>query len=158
MSPLTGAAGRRARRLLGPPGHGKTTFYRERFGSTPVLVGKDLRPNARKREQRQRRLIEAHLREGRSVVVDNTNPTPVERVPLVAIAQSLGAHTASYAFVASVEDALCRNAARQGRARVPDAGVYAVAKKLALPGADEGFDARFEVRLSETGYIVTAAA
>lgn len=54
---------------------GKTTFFRERFAATHEHVSKDAWPNARKREARQRRLVEAHLRAGRSVVVDNTNPT-----------------------------------------------------------------------------------
>jgi hypothetical protein len=122
-----------------------------------VHVSKDAWPNARKKEQRQRRLVEDHLRSSRSVVVDNTNPTPLERESLISIARSVGARVHSYAFVVTVDEALRRNMTREGRARVDDVGIYSVAKKLVIPTADEGFDARFEVRLTEAGFVVVPA-
>ena len=61
--------------LTGLQAAGKTTFYRERFAATHVHISKDAWPNARRKERRQQRLVEEHLRAGRSVVVDNTNPT-----------------------------------------------------------------------------------
>ena len=133
---------------------GKTTFYRERFATTHVHVSKDAWPNARKKDARQRRLVDEHLRAGRSVVVDNTNPTPVEREPLVAIARALGVRVSSYAFMVTVDEAIRRNAGRQGRARIDEVGIYAVAKKLVLPGDAEDFDLLFEVRLTEDGFVV----
>jgi predicted kinase len=135
---------------------GKTTFYRERFATTHVHVSKDLWPNARKKEQRQRRLIGEHLQAGRSVVVDNTNPTAIEREPLMRIGRELGARLVSYAFVTTVEDALRRNARRGGDARIQDVGIFAVAKRLVLPTIAEGFDRHFEVRLSDDRFVVTA--
>lgn len=133
---------------------GKTSFYRERFAATHEHVSKDAWPNARKKEQRQRRLVEEHLRAGRSVVVDNTNPTPIEREPLIAIGRAVGARLSSYAFVVTVEEALRRNAGREGRARIEDVGIYAVAKRLAPPTIGEGFHQCFEVTLTETGFVV----
>lgn len=134
---------------------GKTTFYRERFAATHLHVSQDLWPNARKKEERQRRLIDEHLRAGRSVVVDNTNPTGVEREPLIALGRSLGADLVSYSFITTVEDALRRNATREGSARIQDVGIYSVAQRLVLPTEAEGFDLRFEVRLSDDGLVVT---
>lgn len=135
---------------------GKTTFYRERFALTHVHVSKDAWPNARKKEARQRRLIAEHLRIGQSVVVDNTNPTRDERDPLVAIARALGARVSSYSFVTAVEEALQRNSRREGRARVEDVEIYAVAKRLVSPTDDEDFDQRFEVRLIEERFVVSS--
>jgi predicted kinase len=133
---------------------GKTSFYRERFAATHEHVSKDAWPNARKKEDRQRRLIEEYLRSGRSVVVDNTNPTPNEREPLIAIGRSVGVRISSYSFVVTVEEALRRNAGREGRARIEDVGIYSVAKRLARPTALEGFHECFEVTLTETGFVV----
>ena len=133
---------------------GKTSFYRERFAATHAHVSKDAWPNARKKEQRQRRLIEEHLRSARSVVVDNTNPTQFEREPLIAIARSVGVRIASYSFLVTVEEALRRNAAREGRARIEDVGIYTVAKRIERPTAVEGFEQCFEVTLGETGFVV----
>ena len=134
---------------------GKTTFYRERFATTHVHISKDAWPNARKKEERQRRLVDEHLGAGRSVVVDNTNPTPMERAPLIAIARTLGARVTSYAFLTTVEEALRRNAMREGRARIADVGIYSVAKQLVLPTETEEFDERFVVRLADTGFVVS---
>jgi len=134
---------------------GKTSFYRERFATTHVHISKDAWPNARKKEERQRRLVDENLGAGRSVVVDNTNPTPMERAPLIAIARSLGARVTSYAFLATVEEALRRNAMREGRARIADVGIYSVAKQLVLPTETEEFDERFVVRLADTGFVVS---
>lgn len=133
---------------------GKTSFYRERFAATHVHVSKDAWPNARNKDRRQRRLVEEHLRAGQSVVVDNTNPTPGEREPLVSIGRAVGARLSSYVFVVSVEEALDRNAHRAGRARIEDVGIFSVAKRLARPTAAEGFHAHFEVTLTEAGFVV----
>lgn len=141
--------------FTGVQASGKTTFYRERLSATHVHISKDLWPNARKKEERQRQLIGDHLRAGRSVVVDNTNPTTVERMPLIAMGRDLGARVVSYAFITVVADALDRNARREGRARIPNIGIYFVAKRLVFPSDAEGFDQRFEVRLSEGRFIVT---
>ena len=133
---------------------GKTSFYHERFASTHVHVSKDAWPNARKKEDRQRRLIEESLRAGRSVVVDNTNPTPLEREPLIAIGRALGVTVVSYSFVVTVDEALRRNAGREGRSRVPDVAIYRTARRIVQPCAVEGFDHRYEVRLDEDGLAV----
>ena len=132
---------------------GKTSFYRERFAATHAHVSKDLWPNARRREDRQRRLIEEHLRAGRSVVVDNTNPTPLEREPLIAIGRAVGVPVAIYVFVVTAKEALRRNAGREGRARVPDVAIRATARRLVPPRAEEGFERLYEVRLSEGGFV-----
>src|SRR5262249_12355246 len=137
---------------------GKTSYYHERFAVTHAHVSKDTWPNARRREKRQRRLVEEHLRCGRSVVIDNTNPTPVERVPLIAIARATGARTVSYYFVVPVDEAPRRNDAREGRVRIDVVGIYSVAKRLVSPSRAEGFDALFEVRLTASGFAVIELA
>ncbi|NVB84451.1 MAG: AAA family ATPase [Kofleriaceae bacterium] len=136
---------------------GKSSFFRERFAATHEHVSKDAWPNARKREARQRRLVDEHLRAGRSVVVDNTNPTADERVPLVAIAKAAGARVASYSFIVSVDEAVRRNATREGRAKIENVGIYAVAKRLVVPCAAEGFDELFEVRAIDGAFVVSHA-
>jgi predicted kinase len=133
---------------------GKTTFFRERFAATHEHISKDAWPNARKKEQRQRRLVEEYLRAGRSVVVDNTNPTAEERAPLIEIARTAGARVTAYSFVVTVEEATRRNALREGRARVENVGIYSVAKRLRVPSEDEGFDQRFEVRALDGDFLV----
>jgi predicted kinase len=137
--------------FIGLQGSGKSSFYRERFADSHVLVSKDLWPNARRREARQRRLISEALAAGRSVVVDNTNPTVEERAHLIAIGKAHGARVVGYAFESRLEDCLARNAQRHGRARVPEVGIYATRKVLRWPSRAEGFDLLHFVRFTPEG-------
>jgi predicted kinase len=137
---------------------GKTSYFRAHFAATHVHISKDAWPNARNREGRQQRLVAEALGHGRSVVVDNTNPSPVERRPLIELGRLAGARVVAYCFVSTIDDALARNAARAGRARVADVGIFTVARRLLAPTADEGFDDRFEVRIVDGAYVVTAMA
>lgn len=142
--------------FIGLQGSGKSSFYRERFADSHVLVSKDLWPHARRREARQRRLISEALASGRSVVVDNTNPTPELRAPLISLGKSHGARVIGYAFESRLEDCLSRNANREGRARVPEVALYATRKVLRWPSLTEGFDALYFVRFTpEATFEVT---
>lgn len=137
--------------FIGLQGSGKSSFYRERFAATHVHVSKDLWPNARKREARQRRLVSEALAQGRSVVVDNTNPLTEDRSPLIAMGRERGARVVGYAFESDVEACLARNASRVGRARVTDKAIHITWRKLRWPSYAEGFDALFHVRLGPEG-------
>lgn len=123
---------------------GKTTCYRRHFSRTHAHVSKDLMPNNRRKEARQRELIDELLGSGRCVVVDNTNPTVADRAPLIALGRRHGARVVAVFFPASVERCVARNAQREGRAHVPDVGIFATAKKLQPPTLSEGYD---EVRI-----------
>lgn len=132
--------------LIGLQAAGKSTFYRQRFAATHVLVSKDLLRSARDPGRRQTALIAAALAAGRPVVVDNTNPSPAERVPLVQLGHAHGAVVTGYYFEPDVRESLQRNRLRQGRARVPDVAIFATAKKLVRPSPAEGFDRLLHVR------------
>lgn len=134
--------------LIGLPASGKTTFYRERFAGTHDHVSKDAMRSNRRPERRQEQLVREALSGGRSVVIDNTNPTASARAALIAVARAYDAQITGYFFPTEAGEALRRNRAREGRARVPDVAIFATRKRLELPSYDEGFD-----RL----YVVTAA-
>ena len=130
--------------FVGLQASGKSTYYHANFAATHVHVSKDLMTNARNRDAKQVEMIEAALAQGRSVVVDNTNPTPVVRAPLIAIGKRHGARVVAYYFETTVKDAVARNRRREGKARVPDVALFVSAKKMVPPGVAEGFD---EVRV-----------
>lgn len=128
--------------FVGIQGAGKTTHYREHYAATHVHVSKDLLTG--NRDAKQARMIEAALKAGKSVVVDNTSPTPAVRAPLIALGRRLGARVVGCWFEAIVKEAVARNRLREGKARVPDVTIYVTARKLVPPSFEEGFD---EVRV-----------
>ncbi len=142
--------------LVGLQGSGKSTFYRERFAATHALVSLDLLRNNAKPRRRQEQLIAEALAAGRSVVVDNTSPTPEVRAPLIGLGRAHGATVIGYSFETILAEALRRNRQREGRARVPDLAIYATAKKLVPPSYAEGFDEVYRVRVREGGFDVAA--
>lgn len=126
--------------LIGLQGSGKSTYYRSHFSATHVHISKDLMTNVRNRDARQEQLIEAAFADGKSVVIDNTNPTPIVRAPLVALARRHHARVVGYFFEVPVKVAVARNRQREGKARVPDVAIFATAKKMIPPKFEEGFD------------------
>lgn len=126
---------------------GKSTYYFAHFAATHVHVSKDLMKNASNRDARQEKMIVEALSAGKSVVVDNTNPTPFVRAPLIALGKRFGARVVACLFETTVKDAIARNHLREGKARVPNAAIFMTAKKIVPPSLDEGFD---EVRVIVT--------
>ncbi|MFL6063697.1 MAG: AAA family ATPase [Friedmanniella sp.] len=126
--------------MVGLQASGKSTYVARVLAKDHEVVSKDHWPHARRREQRQLRVAEQHLQDGRSVVVDNTNASVERRAGLVALAHRLGVPVR--AVFVSTPFAVCeqRNAGRTGRARVPDIGLRATAKILVPPTIAEGFD------------------
>ena len=143
--------------LVGLPGSGKTTFFRERLAATHDHVSKDLMRNVRRRGERQLALVEGALLAGRSVAVDNTNPARADRAPLIAAARARGARVVAYVMLTPVREALARNRAREGRARVPAVAIHAIAKRLEIPTVDEGLDAVYQVAAEGGTFAVQPA-
>lgn len=126
--------------LVGLQGAGKTTYFHEYLAATHVHVSKDLMGHIRNRDAKQRELIAAALAEGKSVAVDNTNPTPATRAPLIEIGKQHGARLVGCFFEVPVKVAVERNRQRQGKARVADVAIYVTARKIKAPTFHEGFD------------------
>ena len=133
--------------LVGVQGAGKTTWYSQHLAATHVHVSKDLMVNARNRDVMQERLIREALSAGKSVAVDNTNPTPAVRAPLIAAGKAYGARVVACYVIIPVKTAVARNRQREGKARVPDVAIFVTSKKLVPPSLDEGFD---EIRVIST--------
>jgi predicted kinase len=137
--------------LIGLQGAGKTTFYRRRLAATHDHVSMDLFPNARDKAARLAREITRALDAGRSVVVDNTNPTAAVRAPLIRLARDRGAEVVGYYLEATTREAVARNRQRQDGARVPDVAIFATARRLEAPRRAEGFDRLYRARMREDG-------
>ena len=101
--------------------------------------------NVRDRDARQREMIAEALGAGRSVAVDNTNPTPAraraaDRSWAAARRARRGATTSRPRSRTPSRATACA----KGRRACPTSRIYVTAKKLVPPTLEEGFD---EVRV-----------
>ncbi len=137
--------------FIGLQGSGKSTFLSSRFAATHDVVSKDRMRHNRNKSRRQILLVRDSLRAGRSVVVDNTNPTVADRAELIAAGRELGAVVEGYYFEVNLRECLARNGRRTGWKRVPDVAVFATLARLQAPSYDEGFDALYHVHVASDG-------
>ena len=131
--------------LIGLQAAGKSTFRRELFDATHVVVSKDLMRRNRRPGRRQAQLIREALALGRAVVVDNTNARAEDRLELILLAREHQIPAVGYWVRSSLEESLLRNSERVGSARVPDVGVLATAKAFVRPRRAEGFAELYQV-------------
>ncbi len=140
--------------LIGLPASGKSTLYRALFGQTHLHISKDLLKNNRRKNRRQRQLLEEAYQRGQSVVLDNTHPAREDRAPWLEWAREKGWETVGYYLSASRQECIERNQAREEAERVPDVGFFTILGRLERPHPSEGFDQLYYVRLGPDGPIV----
>lgn len=136
--------------LIGLPASGKSTYYKRFLFNIHVRLSLDLL-RTRHREQR---MLEVCIETQARLCVDNTNASRAERSRYIEPLRTAGYTIHGYYFESKVADCLARNALRQGRDRIPDAGVLGTAGRLELPQRDEGFDRLFYVRLAEGEFLL----
>lgn len=134
--------------LIGLQASGKTTFYQQRYLATHVRISLDLL----RTRYRERQFLDVCLKTQQPFVIDNTNPTRLERATYIAAAQYAGFTIAGCYFRSVVEECRSRNSLRVSP--VPDVGLLGTAGRMERPSIDEGFHALHYVRLGDNGFIV----
>lgn len=130
---------------------GKSSFYKEYFFKTHLRISLD-QLNTRNKEAK---LIETCFAIRQSFVVDNTNPTKLDRAAYITKAKAYKFKVVCYYFQSKIEDAMRRNSQRTDKERIPDSGVKATFNKLELPCMQEGFDELYYVEIApEGGFII----
>jgi predicted kinase len=126
---------------------GKSTYFKQHFFDTHVRINLDML----RTRNREALLLSACLQAKQKFVVDNTNPTPLDRARYIGPAKAVGFRVVSYYFEVDMPGSIARNAARIGNARIPVFGIHSTRRKMQAPSADEGFDEMYVVRLLPSG-------
>jgi predicted kinase len=136
--------------FVGLQGAGKSTFYRQRFFFTHVRLSLDML----KTRHREQQFLATCVNTLQAFVVDNTNPSRVDREPYVSAAKQAGFRVAGYYFQSRVEDYHRRNTERTEEQQIPLLGLLGTAKRHDLPRYDEGFDELHYVRIDSDGRFI----
>ena len=136
--------------MMGLQGSGKSTFYAKHLSKDYVRVNLD----TLKTRSRERLLMDECMGEGKSFVIDNTNPTRADRARYIALAREQGYHVIGYFMESKIKDCIARNSLREGNARVPNIAIAATSNKLEIPSFDEGFDELYFVKNDGEAMII----
>jgi len=136
--------------FIGIQGSGKTTFYQQQFFKTHLRLSLDML----KTRHRETILLRACIDSKTPFVVDNTNPTLIERSRYIQPARAAHFTVTGYFFVIEAAEAARRNAERQGNERVPNVAVYGTQARLERPTLTEGFDQLYTVTHGENGLFI----
>lgn len=107
-----------------------------------------------KTRHREQIFVDASIQAKQPFVVDNTNPTRIDRQKYIEVAKKHRFKVIGYYFVPDYELSLERNETRQGKERVADIGIKSTLKKLETPSYHEGFDELFWVRSQDGQFVV----
>lgn len=140
--------------FIGLPASGKSSFYRHKFADTHQLISKDLLKNNKRKDRRQRQLMEEAFQVGQSIVLDNTHPSRADRSPWIHWAKDKSWSVSGYYLSASLAQCKERNARRDAKSRVPDVGFHSILGKLERPSLDEGFDELYFVTAKDGQFQV----
>lgn len=135
--------------MIGIPGSGKSTFCQNHFPQRRVISLDILRTRFQ-----EDKALQASLQAGEDCIIDNTNVTKAERAKYITAAKAAGYRVIGYYFRSRINECLVRNARRNGKNRIPDAGVIGRAQLLELPEYAEGFDELYYVFIEESDFII----
>lgn len=136
--------------FVGIQASGKSTFYHERFEPLGFRgVSMDCLHNRNREEAMIRECVDS----GESFVIDNTNPTIMERRRYLDMLEGSGYMVCCCFFQSRVHDCIRRNQLRGET--VPDNAVAATSNRLELPSSAEGYDRMYYVRIASSSFEVT---
>lgn len=135
--------------FIGCQASGKSTFFKQYFSDTHIRLNLDML----KTRHRENILFQACLDAKQKFVVDNTNPSKLDRKKYIQQAKNAYFKVIAYYFESCLDDALLRNEQREGKAKIPRVGVISTFKKLETPEFAEGFDEIYQVSIDEQYYF-----
>ncbi|MFK4049752.1 AAA family ATPase [Acinetobacter venetianus] len=131
--------------FVGCQASGKSTFFKQYFSDTHIRLNLDML----KTRHREKIFFQACLEAKQKFVVDNTNPSKLDRKIYIQQAKNADLKVIAYYFESFLDDALLRNEQRKGKAKIPRVGVISTFKKLEQPELDEGFDEIYRVSIDQ---------
>jgi predicted kinase len=134
--------------FIGIQASGKSSFYFDKLSKTHLRLNLDML----KTRNRETILFDACLKAKQPMVIDNTNPTKVERRRYIEKLKYNRFRIKGYYFQSLIEECLSRNNMRKGKEKIPEVGIKGTYNKLELPEYAEGFDELYYISMAQQGF------
>ena len=136
--------------FIGIQASGKTTFYKQMLEDEGyVHISLDILHTRNKEDL----LLMECLENGKSFVVDNTNPEISVREKYIKKAQEYGYQVIGIFFQSRVKDCMQRN--EQRGLKVPQKAIACTSNNLQLPSLEEGFDELYFVSINNNKFKIS---
>lgn len=136
--------------FIGIQATGKSEFYKRQFHNTHIRINLDML----RTRNRENILMNACLEAKQSFVIDNTNPTVLDRKKYIDKAKDEHFKVVGYYFKSDIGSAIERNSKRSGKENLPLTAIKSTHSKLELPTFKEGFDELFYVHIGSEGEFI----
>ena len=136
--------------FIGIQACGKSTFYQRHLSNLGYV---HISLDVLKTRDRESQMLAKCINEGKSFVVDNTNPEMTDRSRYITKAKEHGYHIIGIFFQSIVRACIVRNDKRGGK--VPTKAIAATSNKLQLPSYSEGFDELFFAKIVNNNYQIS---
>ena len=128
--------------MIGIQGSGKSTFCHNFLAKDFVRVNLD----TLKTRHQEKLLIEECIKQEKSFVIDNTNPTKADRQRYIPPAKAAGYKIIGYFMESKLKECMERNNLRHGKEKIPTIAIASTSNRLQMPSYDEGFDELYFVK------------
>jgi len=129
--------------LTGIQGSGKSEFYIRNFAESDIVR---INLDTLKSRIKEDTLINKCIIKNKSLIIDNTNVTVLQRKKYIDIAKENNYKIISYYIKCEIDLAIARNKLREEHARVPEFVIYTTYKNLVIPSKEEGFDTLYIIK------------
>ncbi len=129
--------------FIGIQATGKSSYYQQFFFNSHIRINLDML----KTRHRESLLLKACLAMKHSFVVDNTNPSKMDRRRYIIPAKQAGFTISGYYFQSQLKESMSRNKQREANAIIPDIGIRSTYSKLEIPNYEEGFDKLYYISI-----------
>ena len=133
--------------FVGIQATGKSTLYKQRYAETHIRLSLDML----RTRHRESILFDACLAAKQPCVIDNTNPTKLERARYIEAARQNKFSVKGIFFASGIDSALTRNQSRPLGKVVPVAGIRGTRNRLEMPDYQEGFDTLHYATIADGG-------
>ena len=126
--------------MVGYPGSGKSTFAKKYFDKNNYVI---LSGDILKTEAKIVKSLKQNLNDGKSVVIDATNPSKKKRAVFIQIAKERKIFVRVVHITTSFEESLLQNNNRD--IKVPKIAFYVYRKNFEEPSKEEGIDENIKI-------------
>ena len=125
--------------LIGIPGAGKSTYYKDKFDDTHLRINIDMLV----RISRESDIFKAAVKTNTKIVIDNTNTTIKDRMKYIPLLKKNKYKIIAYYFQTDLEKTIEANNKRDRV--VPEKVIRTYYKNLIIPELCEGFDEVYRI-------------